>query len=147
MKAKKLLSIALASMLAIASFTGCGKKDDKVSISIGNSPVEGQSGYDNYMKRINEFKADHQDWNVESSSFTYDVKNFMVKAAANQLPTTWSTFFTEIKTISEAGYCADISKNLKETGLDKILNPEIMKVVTGGNGEIWGLPTDAYAQG
>ncbi len=129
MKAKKLLSIALASMLAIASFTGCGKKDDKVSISIGNSPVEGQSGYDNYMKRINEFKADHQDWNVESSSFTYDVKNFMVKAAANQLPTTWSTFFTEIKTISEAGYCADISKNLKETGLDKILNPEIMKVV------------------
>ena len=30
MKAKKLLSIALASMLAIASFTGCGKKDDKV---------------------------------------------------------------------------------------------------------------------
>ena len=26
MKAKKLLSIALASMLAIASFTGCGKK-------------------------------------------------------------------------------------------------------------------------
>ena len=105
------------------------KKDDKVSISIGNSPVEGQSGYDNYMKRINEFKADHQDWNVESSSFTYDVKNFMVKAAANQLPTTWSTFFTEIKTISEAGYCADISKNLKETGLDKILNPEIMKVV------------------
>lgn len=129
MKAKKLLSIALASMLAIASFTGCGKKDDKVSVSIGNSPVEGQSGYDNYMKRINEFKADHQDWNVESSSFTYDVKNFMVKAAANQLPTTWSTFFTEIKTISEAGYCADISKNLKETGLDKILNPEIMKVV------------------
>lgn len=129
MKAKKLLSIALASMLAIASLTGCGKKDDKVSISIGNSPVEGQSGYDNYMKRINEFKADHQDWNVESSSFTYDVKNFMVKAAANQLPTTWSTFFTEIKTISEAGYCADISKNLKETGLDKILNPEIMKVV------------------
>ena len=129
MKAKKLLSIALASMLAIASFTGCGKKDDKVSISIGNSPVEGQSGYDNYMKRINEFKADHQDWNVESSSFTYDVKNFMVKAAANQLPTTWSTFFTEIKTISEAGYCADISKNLKETGLDNILNPEIMKVV------------------
>ena len=125
MKAKKLLSIALASMLAIASFTGCGKKDDKVSISIGNSPVEGQSGYDNYMKRINEFKADHQDWNVESSSFTYDVKNFMVKAAANQLPTTWSTFFTEIKTISEAGYCADISKNLKETGLDKILNPEL----------------------
>ena len=148
MKAKKLLSIALASMLAIASLTGCGeKKDDKISITIGNAPVEGQSGYDNYMKRINEFKADHQDWNVESSSFTYDVKNFMVKAAANQLPTTWSTFFTEIKTISEAGYCADISKNLKETGLDKILNPEIMKVVTGGNGEIWGLPTDAYAQG
>ena len=130
MKAKKLLSIALASMLAIASLTGCGeKKDYKISITIGNAPVEGQSGYDNYMKRINEFKADHQDWNVESSSFTYDVKNFMVKAAANQLPTTWSTFFTEIKTISEAGYCADISKNLKETGLDKILNPEIMKVV------------------
>lgn len=80
-------------MLAIASLTGCGeKKDDKISITIGNAPVEGQSGYDNYMKRINEFKADHQDWNVESSSFTYDVKNFMVKAAANQLPTTWSTF-------------------------------------------------------
>ena len=35
MKAKKLLSIALASMLAIASLTGCGeKKDDKISMTI-----------------------------------------------------------------------------------------------------------------
>ena len=147
MKAKKLLSIALASMLAITSLTGCGKKDEKVSISIGNSPVEGQAGYDNYMKRINEFRADHPDWEVEASSFIYDTKKFMAKAAAKQLPTSFVPPLTEIETISKAGYCADISKNLKKVGLDKILSPETLKVVSGDNGEIWGIPSNFYAQG
>lgn len=148
MKVKKLLSIALAAVLSATVLAGCGeKKDEKVSITLGNAPVEGQAGYDGYMKGLEKFRAAHPDWNVESSSFVYDVKSFMVKAAAKKLPTTWWAPFTEITTIPSAGYCADISKNIKEVGLDKILNPEIMKILTGDNGEIWGLPKQPYAQG
>lgn len=149
MKAKKLLSMLVAATLATAALAGCGssKDDGKVSITIGNAPVEGQAGYERYMERMENFRTAHPDWTVESSSFTYDTKNFMAKAAADQLPTTWSTFFTEVGLISEQGYCKDISKNLKAVGLDKVLNPDSLAVVTGENGEIWGVPNNAYAQG
>ena len=149
MKAKKLLSILVAATLATAALAGCGngKDDGKVSITIGNAPVEGQAGYDHYMERIENFRTAHPEWDIEPSSFIYDTKNFMAKAAANQLPTMWSTFFTEVGLISEQGYCKDISKNLKKVGLDKMLNPDSLAVVTGENGEIWGVPQDAYAQG
>lgn len=148
MKTKKLLTLTLAAVLAITTLGGCGgKRNEKVSITIGNSPADGQAGYESYMKRIDNFREAHPEWNIDVSTYTYDVKNFMVKAAAKQLPTTWTTFFTEVEKISDAGYCADISKNIKEMGLDKILNPEILKIVTGDNGEIWGVPSSAYAQG
>ena len=154
MKTKKLLAIILTLALAVTALAGCGgeaenggNSDGKISITIGNAPVEGQANYESYMERMAEFKAAHPEWDVEPSSFTYDTKNFMVKAAADQLPTSYLTWFTEVKVISEAGYCKDISKNLEETGLINILNEDVLKVVSGENGEIWGLPSGAYAQG
>ena len=73
--------------------------------------------------------------------------NIAAKAAADQLPTTWATYFTEVGLISEQGYCKDISPYIKKVGLDKVLNPESLAVVTGENGEVWGIPNSAYAQG
>lgn len=31
--------------------------------------------------------------------------------------------------------------------MDKVINPELLEIVKGENGEIWGLPHNAYAQG
>lgn len=144
---RKIISALMTIALATSMLSGCGSKNEKVSITIGNWPTKEQTSYEVVQKRLEEFKTAHPEWDVETSEFVYDTKSFTTTAAGGRLPTVWAAPFTEIELIADAGYCADISDNIKEIGLDKIINPELLELVTGENGEIWGLPHGAYAQG
>ena len=150
MKTKKIIAMVLCALIAIGMLSGCGQEkksdDGKVSISIGNWKTEGQDGYDLQMERLEQFRADHPEIDIQPDTYAYDTKNFIAKATAGQLPTAYDTYFTEIKQIAKQGYCADISQPLKNTGLLDILNPTMLEMVKGDNGEIWGLPHNAYAQ-
>lgn len=77
----------------------------------------------------------------------YDTKSFTTMAAGGRLPTVWAAPFTEIDLISKAGYCADISKNIKEMGMDKIINPDLLKLVTGKNGRNLGISAQCICAG
>lgn len=144
---KKTIRTLFTFVTASCMLYGCGEKNDGVSIVIGNWQSKEQAMYEVVQKRLEEFRSDHPDWKVETSEFVYDTKSFTTTAAGGRLPTVWAAPFTEVGLISDAGYCADISKNIKEMGMDKVINPELLEIVKGENGEIWGLPHNAYAQG
>lgn len=144
---KQIFAKMAAAVIILGTVAGCGQTQKGVSITIGNWPTKEQSGYETVQKNLDMFKSKHSDWKVKTSEYVYDTKSFTTMAAGGRLPTVWAAPFTEIDLISKAGYCADISKNIKEMGMDKIINPDLLKLVTGKNGEIWGLPHNAYAQG
>lgn len=144
---KKMIATIMAMAVTPGMLAGCGAEHSGVSLTIGNWPTKEQTSYETVQKNLEEFRAAHPDWKVETSAFVYDTKSFTTTAAGGRLPTTWAAPFTEIEIISDAGYCADISENIKEAGLDKIINPDLLELVMGETGEIWGLPHDAYAQG
>lgn len=150
MKMKKTLAMLLAGILTTMSLAGCGGKkaaDGVTEFTIGNAPTSAQASYDNYMKKVDEFNAAHPEYKMLTSDYTYDTKNFAAKAAGGTLPTTYVSHFTEIGMISQNGYCADIAPYMEELGLIESYNPDILNVVRGENGEIWGLPHEAYCQG
>ena len=144
---KRIFALSIAAAVTAGMISGCGGTGGKVSITIGNWPSKEQTQYETQQKRLAMFKEKHPEWDVQTAEFTYDTKSFVTTAAGGRLPTTWAAPFTEINIISDAGYCADISENIKKAGLDKIINPDLLELVTGENGEIWGLPHNAYAQG
>lgn len=144
---KRVMSAVVASIIATGMLAGCGQTNEGVSITMGNWPTKEQASYETVQKNLEKFKSRHPEWKVETSEYVYDTSSFTTMAAGGRLPTVWAAPFTEIELISKAGYCADISENIKEMGIDKIINPELLKMVEGENGEIWGLPHDAYAQG
>lgn len=144
---KQIFAKIAAVLLAVGAAAGCGQTQTGVSITIGNWPSKEQSGYEVSQRNLEIFKNKHPDWKVDTKEYVYDTKSFTTIAAGGRLPTVWAAPFTEIDLISKGGYCADISENIKEMGIDKIINPDLLKLVTGENGEIWGLPHNAYAQG
>lgn len=151
MKTKRIFTFTLSFILIVCAMSSCGKKTDnndegQVTVSIGNWPAESAAGYDTIMERYEDFKLKHPDINLVPDSYSYDVKNFIAKATADTLPTAFDTYFTEIKQIADAGYCSDISEALKNTGLLDAYNPDLLQVITGDNGEIWGLAHGAYVQ-
>lgn len=149
---KKVLSIGLVAALSVSMFAGCGKKvsdkdaDGKTIISVGGYPNKEGTQKENFDKKVADFEAANPDVNVEPDTWIFDLQSFYAKAAGGQLPTVYSTNFTEVEQCIKGGYSADITDALSKRGYDGMLNDKVMSVVTD-EGRIYGLPTDAYLLG
>lgn len=125
MKLKKLSLVVLALALAIGMLSGCSvgnkKADDgKIHIKIGGTPVERTEGnaavYDLFQERAQKFMEENPDIVVEADTFSFDLKNYLTKAAAGDLPTMFYTSPTELKLMADSGYIKDISEQAKKYG-------------------------------
>ena len=148
MKMKKTISLTLAALLlAAASGCGNGEESGKINLKVGLWPDETTpESLATQNKTKDEFMAANPDINIIGDTYKYDTKTFTMKALANQLPNMFKPWFTEIQQIIRQGYAADITDAMKAHGFDTGLNPELIKFVTGEDGKIYGIPTDAYMQ-
>ena len=151
MQIKKGIILMLALSLLV-SVGGCGNnqqaENGTTTVKVGCWPDETQP---EALARRNElrdeFMEEHQDINVVPDTYQYDTKTYTMKAAADQLPNMYITWFTEISNIMKSGYAADITDQLKKHGFDTAINPDLLDLVKDDEGRIYGIPIDAYAQG
>jgi len=57
-----------------------------------------------------------------------------------------SSAYTEFEEIVSSGYAADLTEAMKQTGLDKKLNPDWIDFISK-DGKIYAIPQDVYVQG
>lgn len=148
---KRIIAAVAAAALVLPVMSGCGKKDiteeGKTVITVGYWPTKDDATYNSQEKIRKDFMEKYPDIVVKTDTYGYSVDSFPAKAAAGQLPTVFKTWFTEIDKIVSAGNCADITEAMEENGYISEMNPDLLKLVTKNNGRVYGLPTDAYAQG
>lgn len=144
--------VLIAAVMAAAVTAGCGgkdvtKNDDKTVISVGNWPTNpddlNYGPYQDYLRLMNETYTNIE---IVPDSYKYSTDSFFVKAASGQLPTVYLTWFTEVDKIANAGYCADITAQMKNFGFESALNP-IFKDVLNKDGKYYAVPDSAYARG
>lgn len=154
MTIKRILSGVLTTALVAGLLSGCehgvpafGQEETGVTISVGNWPdekgVDRLRMYEDYVQRM---KVQYPEIKVIPDIYRYDIQTYTAKAASNQMPTIFTTWFTEIKKIIDAGYAADITDAMHKYGYDKALNPELLELVSQ-KGRIYAIPMDTYAQG
>ncbi len=150
MNFKKSIALALAAVTLISA-GGCSKTKDvdgKVNISIGRWPDETNKEALTIQNKLkDDFMAANPDINIIPDTYAYDTKTFTMKASANQLPTVYGTYFTEVSQIIKQGYAADITEYMDKHNFTKNLNPVLLKAVTGEDGRIYGIPFFGYIQG
>lgn len=170
---KKLLLLALCVLISILTLIACGKpkgeqtdKDNNitkapeekqveenqaaentpVTITIGSWPTPESSDYETHQGYIATMKEKYPYITIETSEYVYSVDTFLPLAASGQLPTLYSTYYTETNKIIEAGYAADITEVVKQNGYDAAINPDLLSLVTSGD-RIYGIPVTAYSMG
>jgi ABC-type glycerol-3-phosphate transport system substrate-binding protein len=117
-----------------------------VTITIGSWPTADSDNYDTYQGYIETMKEKYPYITIETSEYVYSVDSFLPLAASGQLPTLYSTYYTEANKIIDAGYAADITSTVKDYGYDTAINADLLKLVTVGD-KIYGLPVSAYSMG
>lgn len=151
MKLKKLLSMALVCTMALACIPGCGEKkqadDGKIRISVAQWPEEGTKSYTAQMEMVAKFNEIYPDIEIVGDTYKYDISTFTAKATAGTMPTLYSTWFTEVDKIIEAGYAAELTDALKDADWLSQMNQDIIKYVSNDKGKVYGIPNKVYAQG
>lgn len=164
-KAKRILALVLAAATAVTCMTGCGKKktagigtnisaeakqaakDGKTVIVIPQWPAKDSPDYKSQEEKRNEFMKQNPDIFIEPSQFKFDFKTFAAVAASGELPTMFDTYFTQVDSIIEDGFAADITKNLKKIGFYEYINKDLLPYTTDKDGNVYALTYKAYYQG
>ena len=156
---KKRTLLAVVSLLSVAALTfgGCMPqktnqatdvtKDGKIRVSVGNWPPDNDTArietFNKYIEKMNE---KYPEIEIVKDTWSYDVSTFLPKAASGSLPVVFQTYFTECNKIIDAKYARDITKQVKEWGYDKKINPQLLKLVERDE-KIYGIPSSAYVLG
>ena len=145
---KKFFVIGLFLVLLIPVLTaGAGlAASPKVTISVGAWPQESQPDRLATAQKFVKTMLDKYNVVVNGDEWSYAVNTFIPKAVGGTLPTVYNTWFTEPQKIIDNGYAADITKQMKKFGIDKAIDPQILKILSK-NGKIYGVPDNGYLQG
>ena len=149
---KKLTAALLAVSVTIA-LGSCGSKQASVTddqgrtiITVGGWTNKEGKQRDALIERKTLFEQENPDVVVEGDEWTFSLDTFLAKATGGELPTVYSTYFTEISQIIDSGYSADLTDVLKERGYEGQFNQDILDLVTR-DGRIYAFPVSAYALG
>lgn len=146
---EKLTDASNSSAAATSTATTASKDDAKdfVTIVIGNWPketeVQKRELWNNFAKKVQE---KYPNIIVKGEEYGYAPDTFLAKAAANQLPNLYTTFFTEPQNIIKSGYAKDITEYAKQNGYIDAMNDQIKDIVSN-DGKCYGIPYVAYTMG
>lgn len=146
---KKLLCALLAVSMIAGTMAGCGKKqqgDEKISLVIGGWPAKNEERYEEMEKLALEFETEFPQYDIVGNEYRHDLATFQFKAAAGTLPHLFAIGVTEVGSCIDNGYVGSLSKVIKEFGYDKMINPDLLELVTF-DGEAYALPISGYYQG
>lgn len=164
MKMRKILSVVLALAMTL-SIASCAKtktagigtnisaeakqaiKEGKIVVSIPKWPEEGAPGYEDREKSRIEFMEQNPDIFIERNTSSFNFQTFTAIAAAGELPTMFDTYYTQVNSIINDGFAADITKPLADIGFLDYINEDLLAYTTDKDGKVYALTNNAYNQG
>ncbi|HWL88420.1 MAG TPA: extracellular solute-binding protein [Polyangiaceae bacterium] len=100
-----------------------------------------------YQEDAKAFEAAHPDIKLDAREGRMDPRTFATKLAGGQLEDVFYVYFTDPAGLIAHKQVADITPYLEEFPAVKQLRPELMKIFTGPDGKVYGLPWTNYSMG
>lgn len=146
---------ALVSLLVAAvglSITACSGDDEsangKVRITVNGLPPATEAvNHQRFLDDVAEFEKRNPDIDIDAREGKMDPQTFAAKLAGGQLEDVFYVYFTDPASLIARRQVADISSYLDEFPASKQIRPELMKVFSGPDGKVYGLPAQNYSLG
>lgn len=151
-KLSKIALVLLVLVLASASVFAAGGKEQATKggeVKLGvwpedNKPEEIKTHENVYVPAL---EAKYPNIKVTPQYYKYAVDSFVALAESGNAPTVFETWYTEPQKLIKNGLIADVTAQVKEKGILDAINPDIRALLSDENGNVYGVPRDAYALG
>ena len=146
------LSVAAGLCTATAACSGDdadgASADGKVAITVNGRPPATQAFERKVFDAdVAEFERTHPTIDVQPKEGFMDPKTFAAKLAGGQLEDVYYVYFTDPAQIIARRQAADITEAARDLPHVGDLQPDLLKIFTGPDGKLYGLPTANYSMG
>ncbi|NUR28896.1 MAG: extracellular solute-binding protein [Catenulispora sp.] len=146
------LILAVTAGVALSA-AACGGKEPEaasgpVTITVNGLPPATETvNRANFEADVQAFEAKNPNIKIKANEGFMDPKTFAAKIAGGQLEDVFYVYFTDPQSLIAKRQVTDISGYLKDFPNTKDINPDLMKVFTGADGKVYGLPSANYSLG
>ncbi|GFJ90365.1 sugar ABC transporter substrate-binding protein [Phytohabitans rumicis] len=137
--------------------TGCGdddgsgdksSADGKVTITVnGLPPATETANHQRFLDNVAEFERQNPNIDIDAREGKMDPQTFAAKLAGGQLEDVFYVYFTDPANLIAKRQVADITAYTKDFPVVSQVRPEILKVFSGNDGKVYGLPYKNYSLG
>lgn len=100
-----------------------------------------------FQDSIKAFEAANPNIKIDAREGKMDPATFAARLAGGQLEDVFYVYFTDPANLIAKRQVADITPYLGEITADEQIRPDLMKVFTGSDGKVYGLPWTNYSMG
>ncbi|WP_327166034.1 ABC transporter substrate-binding protein [Streptomyces zaomyceticus] len=137
-----------AGLVACGSDSSSAGKDGVVTITVNGMPPKTQPVDRTYFEAdVKAFEKEHPKIRIDAREGQMDPKTFSAKLAGGQLEDVYYVYFTDPAGLIQRGQGADISKYVKGVPYLDQVKEDYLKVFTGADGGLYGLPNGQYSLG
>lgn len=147
-------AVAMLSVTAVLA-VGCQStpessidEDAPVTITVGDFPRSDQPELvELWTDQIAAFEKANPNIKVETDTYVFAADTFAAAFEGDTLPTVFYIPFTEPQGLLREGKIANITDAVEEAGLRDKLDENLLSKMSDADGEIYGLPQNAYSVG
>ncbi|MBB5869302.1 ABC-type glycerol-3-phosphate transport system substrate-binding protein [Allocatelliglobosispora scoriae] len=149
------LGLAVVLTIGAAMLTAaCGSDDAKdtadgpVTITVNALPPDTDPvNRKAFQDSVKAFEAANPNIKIDAREGKMDPATFTTRLAGGQLEDVFYVYFTDPANLIAKKQVADITPYLGEISSDEQIRPDLMKVFTGPDGKVYGLPWTNYSMG
>ncbi|MFE9045907.1 ABC transporter substrate-binding protein [Streptomyces sp. NPDC007818] len=137
-----------AGLVACSGDSSSVGKDGVVTITVNGMPPKTQPVDRKYFEEdVKAFEKEHPKIKIDAREGQMDPKTFSAKLAGGQLEDVFYVYFTDPAGLIQRGQAADISKYIEGVPYLDEVKEDYLKVFTGPDGKLYGLPNGQYSLG
>ncbi|MFF6888059.1 ABC transporter substrate-binding protein [Streptomyces sp. NPDC012421] len=137
-----------AGLVACSGDSSSVGKDGVVTITVNGMPPKTQPVDRKYFEEdVKAFEKEHPKIKIDAREGQMDPKTFSAKLAGGQLEDVFYVYFTDPAGLIQRGQAADISKYSEGVPYLDEVKEDYLKVFTGPDGKLYGLPNGQYSLG
>ncbi len=120
---------------------------EDVSITVTACIGEDEAQAERFDNQLERFMDVYPNVSIERVEFCFSPEAFAALVAGDNLPTLFGVPLTEPQRLIQEGVVADLTSEFEDFGITDVYNPAVLDIVSDADGNIYGFPDFAYAQG
>ena len=148
-KAVAIVAVGVMSAGLLSACTADTASDDgTVKISVASLiPGTEQAAFDAFDARVAEFEEANPGIDVEPVEYEWKATTFTAQLAGGTLPDVFRIPLTDGRTLIANGQLADITSQVEALPYFDQFNPSVLETAQDDEGNVFGIPREAYAIG